>query len=115
MCSRAIIISGGKLVADSSIENLKNSIGSTTSVFVTFDGEDPTLACEIAKKLEGVSNVSTQVSESGKNQLVISIKGDVEIRPQLVKNLVSKGFGIYEIAIQKNSLEDVFHTLTEAK
>ncbi|MBP5519624.1 MAG: ABC transporter ATP-binding protein [Treponema sp.] len=115
LCSRAIIISGGKLVADSSIENLKNSIGSTTSVFVTFDGEDSTLACEIAKKLEGVSNVSTQVSESGKNQLVISIKGDVEIRPQLVKNLVSKGFGIYEIAIQKNSLEDVFHTLTEAK
>ena len=39
LCSRAIIISGGKVVADSSIENLKNSIGSSTTVFVEFDGD----------------------------------------------------------------------------
>ena len=118
LCSRAIIISGGKLVADSSIENLKNSIGSTTSVFVTFDsanGTDAAAAVEIAKNLEGVSSVSTNPVEDGHNELVISIKGETEIRPQLVKTLVEKGFNIYEMAIQKNSLEDVFHTLTEAK
>ena len=35
ICSRAIIISGGKVVADSSIEALKNSVGTSSSVFVT--------------------------------------------------------------------------------
>jgi ABC-2 type transport system ATP-binding protein len=38
ICSRAIIISGGKLVADSSIEELKNSIGTSSTVYVTVGG-----------------------------------------------------------------------------
>ena len=115
ICSRAIIISGGKLVADSSIENLKNSIGSSTSVFVGFGGIDNNTAVEIAKGIAGVSNVSVNAIEGGLSELVISIKGEDEIRPQLVKKLVEKGGDIYEMAIQKNTLEDVFHTLTEAK
>ena len=115
ICSRAIIISGGKLVADSSIENLKNSIGSTTSVFVGFGGIDNNTAVEVAKGITGVSNVSVNAIEGGLSELVISIKGEDEIRPQLVKKLVEKGCDIYEMAIQKNTLEDVFHTLTEAK
>lgn len=115
ICSRAIIISGGKLVADSSIENLKNSIGSTTSVFVGFGGIDGKTAVEIAKEISGVSNVSVNPKEDGHSELVISIKGEDEIRPQLVKKLVEKGCDIYEMAIQKNTLEDVFHTLTEVK
>lgn len=115
ICSRAIIISGGKLVADSSIENLKNSIGSTTSVFVGFGGIDGKTAVEIAKEISGVSNVSVNPKEDGLSELVISIKGEDEIRPQLVKKLVEKGCDIYEMAIQKNTLEDVFHTLTEVK
>jgi ABC-2 type transport system ATP-binding protein len=115
ICSRAIIISGGKLVADSSIENLKNSIGSTTSVFIGFGGIDGNTAIEIAKGISGVSNASVNPIENGLSELVISIKGDDEIRPQLVKKLVEKGCDIYEMAIQKNTLEDVFHTLTEAK
>ncbi|MCR4949385.1 MAG: ABC transporter ATP-binding protein [Treponema sp.] len=115
ICSRAIIISGGKLVADSSIENLKNSIGSTTSVFVGFGGIDGKTVVEIAKEISGVSNVSVNPKEDGLSELVISIKGEDEIRPQLVRKLVEKGCDIYEMAIQKNTLEDVFHTLTEVK
>ena len=115
ICSRAIIISGGKLVADSSIENLKNSIGSTTSVFVGFGGIDGSSAIEVAKSITGVSNASVNATENGHSELVISIKGEDEIRPQLVKKLVEKGCDIYEMAIQKNTLEDVFHTLTEVK
>ncbi len=115
ICSRAIIISGGKLVADSSIENLKNSIGSTTSVFVGFGGIDGSSAIEVAKSITGVSNASVNATENGHSELVVSIKGEDEIRPQLVKKLVEKGCDIYEMAIQKNTLEDVFHTLTEVK
>ena len=52
--------------------------------------------------------------EAGCFELVVSVNGDAEIRPELVKKLVEKGFDLYEMAIQKNSLEDVFHTLTTA-
>ena len=116
LCSRAIIISGGKLVADSSIENLKNSIGTSSSVYLTFacgtSGKSADDAASLAKAIEGVSAVSVNDIHDGKDELVISVNGDVEIRPQLIKKLVEAGFDIYEAAQSKNSLEDVFHALT---
>lgn len=116
ICSRAIIISGGKLVADSSIEELKNSIGSSSSVHITVgSGSGAEKAMELAKAVDGVTAVSTNSLEGGLTELVISVNGDVEIRPSLIKKLVEGGFDLYEAALNKNTLEDVFHTLTEAK
>jgi ABC-2 type transport system ATP-binding protein len=114
LCSRAIIISGGKVVADSSIENLKNSIGSSTTVFVEFDGNAKN-AESAAKAITGVSNVSSNKVENGHNEIVVSVNGETEIRPALVKALVENGCDVYAMAMQSNSLEDVFHALTEAK
>ena len=114
LCSRAIIISGGKVVADSSIENLKNSIGSSTTVFVEFDGNAKN-AESAAKAITGVSNVSSNKVENGHNEIVVSVNGEKEIRPALVKALVENGCDVYAMAMQSNSLEDVFHALTEAK
>ena len=114
LCSRAIIISGGKVVADSSIENLKNSIGSSTTVFVEFDGKVKE-AEDAAKSITGVSNVSSNKIENGHSEIVVSVNGEAEIRPALVKKLVENGCEIYAMAMQTNTLEDVFHALTEAK
>ncbi len=117
ICSRAIIISGGKLVADSSIEELKNSIGSSSSVQLTIGGSSEVAekAANLAKSLAGVSAVSTNSLEGGLTQLVVSVSADKEIRPELIKKLVEGGFDLYEAALNKNTLEDVFHTLTEVK
>jgi ABC-2 type transport system ATP-binding protein len=114
ICSRAIIISGGKLVADSSIEELKNSIGTSSTVYVSVGG-DGAKAAELAKSVTGVSAVSTNSLEGGLTELVVSVNGDAEIRPALIKKLVEGGFDIYSAALSQNSLENVFHTLTEAK
>lgn len=114
ICSRAIIISGGKLVADSSIEELKNSIGTSSTVYVSLGG-DGAKAAELAKTVTGVSAVSTNSLEGGLTELVVSVNGDAEIRPALIKKLVEGGFDIYSAALSQNSLENVFHTLTEAK
>ena len=114
LCSRAIIISGGKVVADSSIENLKNSIGSSTTVFVEFTGNAKN-AESAAKAITGVSNVSSNKVENGHNEIVVSVNEEKEIRPALVKALVENGCDVYAMAMQSNSLEDVFHALTEAK
>ena len=116
ICSRAIIISDGKLVADSSIEELKNSIGTSSSVHITLGGNKTAEeAAELAKAISGVSAVSTNSLEGGLTELVVSINGEAEIRPELIKKLVKDGFDLYEAALNKNTLEDVFHTLTEAK
>ena len=116
ICSRAIIISDGKLVADSSIEELKNSIGTSSSVHITLGGNKTAEeAAELAKAISGVSAVSTNSLEGGLTELVVSVNGEAEIRPELIKKLVKDGFDLYEAALNKNTLENVFHTLTEAK
>ena len=115
ICSRAIIISGGKLVADSSIEELKNSIGTSSTVYVTVGGSGASGAVELAKSISGVTGVTANSVENGLTQLVVSVNGDSEIRPALIRKLVESGCDLYEAALNKNSLEDVFHTLTEAK
>ena len=141
ICSRAIIISGGKVVADSSIEALKNSVGTSSSVFVTLGGGNADDAKKLAEAVGNVAsvtvnNLEAEASEAGdkaddnadgtvanqangnnvakKFEIVVSVNGDAEIRPELVKKLVSNGFDLYEMAIQQNSLENVFHTLTTA-
>ena len=114
ICSRAIIISGGKLVADSSIEELKNSIGTSSTVYITVGGNEAS-AAELAKSVAGVAAVSTNSLEDGLKELVVSVNGEAEIRPALIKKLVEGGFDIYSAALNQNTLEDVFHTLTEAK
>lgn len=115
ICIRAIIISGGKLVADSSIEELKNSIGTSSTVYVTVGGSGASGAVELAKSISGVTGVTANSVENGLTQLVVSVNGDSEIRPALIRKLVEGGCDLYEAALNKNSLEDVFHTLTEAK
>ncbi len=113
ICSRAIIISSGKVVADSPIEELKNSIGTSSSVHIIIGGSKPAdSAAELAKAIEGVSSVSVSTPEQGLYELKISVNGDAEIRPQLIKKLVEAGFDLYEAALNKNTLEDVFHALT---
>ena len=114
ICSRAIIISGGKLVADSSIEELKNSIGTSSTVYITVGGNEAS-AAEIAKSVDGVAAVSTNSLEGGLKELVVSVNNEAEIRPVLIKKLVEGGFDIYSAVLNQNTLEDVFHTLTEAK
>ena len=108
LCSRAIIINGGKVVADSSIEELKERFGHEVSVKITVSGEFD-IVSEKLKAVEGVANVTRLSSE----EILISVKGNAEIRPEIAKACVEGGFNLYEMTIQKNSLEDVFHALTE--
>lgn len=110
LCSRAIIISGGKLVADSSIEELKERFGHEISVKLNIGGEFEA-ASSIIKAVENVDSVNKLDDGS----VMVSVKGNAEIRPALAKALVGAGIDLFEMSVQRNSLEDVFHALTEAK
>ena len=121
LCSRAIIISGGKLVADSSIEELKERFGHEVSVKMTVSGDFDVLSAKL-KGVAGVANVTrlgcenggaAGTSEEALNNILISVAGNQEIRPAVAKACVENGFNLYEMSVQKNSLEDVFHALTE--
>lgn len=118
LCSRAIIISGGKLVADSPIGELKERFGHEIAVKLTVGGGNFEALSEAIKTVDGVdtitqTNADTAVAGNPElTGLLVSVKGAAEVRPALAKKLAESGFDLYEMSIQKNSLEDVFHALT---
>ena len=113
ICSRAIIISGGKVVADSPIEELKERFGHELSVKLMVGGTSFDAASSAIKTVAGVDTVSLVQSDSTDTiQLLVSVNGTAEIRPALSNMLAEKGIDLYEMTLQTNSLEDVFHALT---
>ena len=131
LCSRAIIISGGKLVADSPIEELKERFGHDISIRLTvgggFEEASNVLATipEVAS-VRLVNNDSSKHDDGNKTEdeinsetlcgLLVSVSEEKEIRPLVSKKLFENNIDLYEMTIQRNSLEDVFHALTaEAK
>ena len=42
----------------------------------------------------------------------MAAKNGEDLRPTVAKAVISNGIDLYELAVQRNSLEDVFHTLT---
>lgn len=110
LCSRVIIISGGKLVADSPTDQLRTRFGNSAVVRVTAKASE----AELSAALNGISGISSLAFETlpeGATALV-SIDGSTEIRPAIAKAVLSAGFELYELVLQRNSLEDVFHILT---
>ena len=113
LCSRVIIISGGKMVADSPTDKLRENYGNTSVVTVTAKASEAEL-CACVNGIEGISSLAFETSDvEGTSTMNISVTPGSEIRPQVAKAVLSKGYDLYQLQIVKNSLEDVFHTLTQ--
>lgn len=110
LCSRVIIISGGKLVADSPTDQLRTRFGNSAVVRVTTNATEAQIS-EVLRGIQGIESFSFEKAENGSTAL-LSVKADSEIRPQIAKTVVTSGYELYELVLQKNSLEDVFHILT---
>ena len=113
LCNRVIIISGGKKVADSSTEELRTHYGNTSEVIVLTGGTEDIVKSKFAS-IQGSAGVKVSAVD-GKIQSAITVEGNAEIRPEIAKVCVDAGIPLYEMQLKKNSLEDVFKILTEAK
>ena len=120
LCSRVIIIANGKLVADSPTDELRERYGHKAALKLTAGGCSEADVVSELKSIAGVENVSAASGEvvngdADAFSLLVSISGTAEVRPALFKTIAAKGGWLYELAMQRNSLEDVFHELTTAE
>ena len=113
LCNRVIIISGGKKVADSPTEELRSHYGNNAEVILLSGGTETQLK-EKLSAVAGVTKVTVKTVED-KIESRLSVAGGSEIRPEVARLCVENGFPLYELQLKKNSLEDVFKILTEAK
>lgn len=126
LCDRVIIISHGKIVADSPTDELRQRYGHSASLRVQVAGCTMT---ELKKALGtisgvGIAGISVETGEEyatgetgrgAKKHLesaLVSMEGNTDIRPAVFSLIKEKNWILYEMTIQRNSLEDVFRSLT---
>ena len=117
LCSRVIIISGGKLVADSPTEKLRENYGNNIKIKAVVSASEKELL-QVLNSIDGISNIEVSPVKDDSNgksllQALISVHEGKEIRSLVAKSLIENDFELYELCVIKNSLEDVFHALTK--
>ncbi len=122
LCGRVIIISHGKIAADSPTSELRTRFGNSATIQLQVAGCTQNQLEKALSSLEGVSAVTFMDEDSDSLTIpagvkkrcgaTVAVTGGSEIRPSIVALLSEKEWTLYEIALQRNSLEDVFRTLT---
>lgn len=123
LCSRVIIISGGKKVADSPTDELRERYGSSGTISLLVGKANKTqlqFALEALKGVESCKITEENEASDGKNQKLIKVSVGLknpddegnDLRPEIARLVVNRGWELYGLEIQKNSLEDVFRVLT---
>jgi ABC-2 type transport system ATP-binding protein len=105
LCSRAIIINQGKIVADDSISNLQSKVGSTVRLIVEFRD-----AMNISQ-LKGLENVNAAEALSDRKFALTGSSAD-KIKEQVFELAVMKNTIIQSMQEEEQKLESVFRELT---
>ena len=105
MCDRVIIINSGKIVADDSIENLKNVNSKQDVLIVVFEQQID------QKLLDGLSNL-TKSENIAPNKWKLTTADPEKLRREVMQWALNNDINISSLQAQTETLEDVFRTLT---
>ena len=113
-CHRVIIIDRGKIVAVDSPQNLRAQIQGAARVIAEVEGP----AGEVAAAVKGVSGVmDVRVANENGARTRFYIDGETgrDVRSEIARTIVNKGWGLLELQSESMSLEDIFIKLTTAE
>lgn len=112
-CNRVVIINKGRVVAEDTPDNLSRRLQGNEALSVEVRGE----AGSVELALRGVSGVSTVKQKSSSDGVVafeVEAQRGRDIRADLVRSVVQKGFDLVGLQRVGLSLEDIFLQLTTA-
>ncbi|MFO0679050.1 MAG: ATP-binding cassette domain-containing protein [Polyangiaceae bacterium] len=122
-CARAIIVSRGRVVADGALDDIRAKSGNVryvVSVQETANGSSGPKSQEVEKALndlKGSKKVAELPTDDKAHAFELTSEQDTDLRPELFKMIVQKGWTLLELHRDTQTLEDVFRDLTvgEAK
>lgn len=105
VCSRAIIIDKGKIVADDSTSNLSSKTSTTQTIMVEFNKP---VKIDLIRSIKGFKNVSK------KGNTVFEIQSeDGDIREEIFQFAVKNDLAVLSMQQDRQGLEEVFRQLTK--
>jgi len=119
-CARAIIVSKGRIVADGPLDEIRARSGKIRYVVSVSEksaetGKAPT-ATEVQsalRTLAGVRSLSEMPTDDKAHAFEISGDQDGDLRSDLFRLVVAKGWTLLELRRDSQTLEDVFRDLTK--
>jgi ABC-2 type transport system ATP-binding protein len=112
-CSRVVIISGGKLVADGTPNELRaRERGGRYRVVVESNGVPKDAIRDRLASLAGVARCEVIAGEDGSHAFAIDAGGASDLRKPIFRAAVDNRWTLLELARESASLEDVFRNLT---
>ena len=114
LCGRVIIINQGKIVADNKTSELQATRGEKVLVNIQVECPSFNEFSELVKNINGIKSVVEMDNDNNKDLVYarISSSDETDVRPNIFKAIVEKGWVLYEMTQQQNTLEDVFRDLT---
>jgi gliding motility-associated transport system ATP-binding protein len=110
-CQRVVVISGGKLVAEGSPDELTHRLQGYETVLLTVEGPAP----EIMDKLQRVPGVNlVEPREATGSRVILEVHAEKgqDVRAELARTVVDSQWKLFELKTSGMSLEDIFLKLT---
>jgi ABC-2 type transport system ATP-binding protein len=112
-CSRVLIISGGKLVADGTPDELRaRERGGRYRVVIESNGVPKDAIRDRLVTLAGVTRCEVVTGEDGAHVFAIDAGAAADLRKPIFRAAVDNRWPLLELAREAASLEDVFRNLT---
>ncbi|MFW6366415.1 MAG: ATP-binding cassette domain-containing protein [Spirochaetota bacterium] len=111
-CDRVIIISRGHIVADDKTGSIQSKSASGVSVYLTLGSCTSEEAADVLKGVSGVQTITVMEPSDGLVSLVCQSGADSDVRPDLFRCVADRGWLLYEMRKEQNTLEKVFRELT---
>lgn len=115
VCSRAIIIAQGKIVADGTPTELESRSRYHNAVTLTLEAEqqDPKKLRKSLLGIEGVSTVETLLEDDYRLQYRLFPKNNHAIITDLSQQSREQQWNILEMHVERGRLDEVFHDITQ--
>lgn len=111
-CDRIMIISRGKIVADDTTENLKQSAGSRKTINLSFSEAEFETVKDRLQAVAGVGEVEKIDDGNGVLQVRLTSNVDEDIRPAVYQSIKETDWNLLEFYKDTQTLEDIFRELT---
>ena len=115
VCSRAVIIAHGRLVADGTPEELLSRAADHNAVVVTVDAEREDALCKGLDALDGIKSIKKSKTRDGGVSLRIRPKNSGLIATDVAAVIRSKKIPVREMFVDRGSLDDVFRKITTSR
>ena len=108
-CERVLVISRGKLVANSPVQDLLKQALELRTIHVEIDGSN--VEAGLAG-VAGITAIESEGVEAGRKRYRLSVTAEADPRGDIFALAKSKDWTLWELHEERPRLEDVFHNLT---